>query len=176
MVPASDRSPVLGDYTAPGLMIPRLQGLTPPTVMDELCQALHQVEASLPDLRWTSRAALNRELLTALTLDHGAVFPQVQVPGLARPLFALGRSGQPLQWLVKFYPPIELVFLVLLPKPATAEAERVVETLNRLGRDPEQLNLLRQAPTAEQMWQHLCQVPVVGPPRAPKTRVGRPQA
>jgi mannitol/fructose-specific phosphotransferase system IIA component (Ntr-type) len=152
---------LLSDYTAPALLIPRLQRSTPPAVMEELSQVLHQADNALPDLRCDSRTAIGQELLTSVTLEFGAVFPQVRVAGLQRPRFALGRAAQPLSWLVSFYPPTELVFLALEPEGSTPESERLAETLTRLGRDHARLNELRLARTAEEMFMLLGQFPIV---------------
>ena len=152
---------VLADYTAPALIIPRLERSTPSAVMEELSQVLHQADHALPDLRFDSRAAIGQELLTGLTLEFGAVFPHVRLPGLHRPRFALGRAARPLSWLVNFYPPTELAFLVVEPKSSTPESEQLAETLTRLGRDHARLNELRLARTAEEMFMILGQFALV---------------
>jgi mannitol/fructose-specific phosphotransferase system IIA component (Ntr-type) len=152
---------VLADYTAPPLIIPRLHGTTPSGVIEELSEAMNQADSSVPDLRYESRAAIGRELLTGTTLEFGAVFPHVRLGGLLRPRFALGRTATPLSWLVNSYPPTEIVFLVVEPKNSTPETERLAETLARLGRDHARLNELRLARSAEEIVMLLRQFPIV---------------
>jgi len=153
----------LADYTAPALLVPRLQGCTTPAVMDELSQVLHHADHPMPNLCSDSRAALQRELLTGVDLTYGTVFPRVRVSGIPRPRFALGRTAEPLQWLAKCYPPTELVFLLAEPAASTPESEQLVETLSRLRRGQAILSDVRLARTAEEMLLLLQRVPLVNP-------------
>jgi mannitol/fructose-specific phosphotransferase system IIA component (Ntr-type) len=151
----------LADYTAPAFIIPRLQACTMREVMRELSQTLRETIHALPELDADSSAALQRELLTGVDLTTGAVFPRVRVAGLQCPRFALGRAGEPCQWLARFYPPTDLVFLIAEPNVSTPESDRLVETLTRLRRDQVILNELRLARTAEEMLIALGRFPLV---------------
>jgi len=153
----------LADYTKPELIIPQLTTRATTSAMEELTEALHCQDGSVPHphLLFSSLAALNRELLTSTMLDLGAAFPEVRVAALSRPRFALGRSSEPLPWLAPAFQPIDLVFLTLEPLKADAEVGRLVGTLQDLGRNRLRLDDLRRAATAEEMLVVLAQIPLV---------------
>ncbi len=141
----------LADFTSATLMLPKLQGWSMSEVMRELSQALHQENGSMPDLFKPGLKALNRELLTSMALDFGAVLPQVPLPGLHRPFFALGRTAKPLPWRASFYPPIELVFLVVEPAKNDLQSRQLGEALAHLAKDRLRLGDLRRARNVETM-------------------------
>lgn len=149
MITPNVKARTLADYTASALIIPRLQGSTISAVAEELCSVLQQADPLLPDLRFQSRSAMQRELLTGVDLTCGGVFAHVCAPGVQRPRFSLGRTDQPFQWLAKFYPPTHLVLLVIEPKPSTPEANQLAETLAYLRRQQSFLDELRSSQTAE---------------------------
>ena len=159
----------LADYTSAALIIPQLHSRATATVMQELNDVLHRVEAIVPGHLFSSLAALNRELLTSMSLDFGAAFPQVRVPGLQRPRFAVGRAIEPLPWRASFYPPIELVFLVVEPSKSDLEYKQLIAALHRLAGDRLRLDQLRRARAAEEMLAVLAQWPLTSesPPAKP---------
>lgn len=148
----------LADFTSAALMLPKLQGRSMSEVMRELSQALHLENGSVPDPFNPGLKALNRELLTSRALDFGAVLPQVPLPGLHRPFFALGRTAEPLPWRASFYPPIELVFLVVEPAKNDWQLRQLAEALAHLAKDRLRLDDLRRARNAEEMLAVLEQV------------------
>lgn len=150
----------LADYTSTALIVPQLHSKATATVMQELNGVLHRAEAIVPDHLFSSLVALNRELLTSMSLEFGAAFPQVPVPGLQRPRFAVGRATEPLPWRASFYPPIELVFLVVEPSKSDLEYRQLVAALRRLAADRLRLDELRGARVAEEMLAVLEQVPI----------------
>jgi mannitol/fructose-specific phosphotransferase system IIA component (Ntr-type) len=154
----------LADYTKPELIIPQLTTRATNSVMEELTEALHCQDGSVPHphLFSSSLAALNLELLTSTVLNLGAAFPEVRVAALSRPRFALGRSSEPLPWLAPAFQPVDLVFLTLEPLQANVEVGRLVGTLQDLGRNRLRLDDLRRAATAEEMLVVLAQIPLVG--------------
>jgi len=155
-------APSLADYTSAALIIPRLHEETMHGIMNQLCQVLQQTDGLMQEVLSDSLQALNRELLTGRALDFGACFPSVQVRGLQRPRFALGRTAEPLAWRAKFYPPIEFVFLLVGPDPSTKESQRLAATLSWLGRDRLHLNELGAAHSAEEMQATLARFHLVG--------------
>ena len=131
----------LADYTKPELIIPQLTTRATTSAMEELTEALHCQDVSVPH-------------------PH-LLFSEVRVAALSRPRFALGRSSEPLPWLAPAFQPIDLVFLTLEPLKADAEVGRLVGTLQDLGRNRLRLDDLRRAATAEEMLVVLAQIPLV---------------
>ncbi len=156
----SQKLPTLADYTKPGLIVPQLTTRTTISVMQELTAALYREDSSMPQQSSAMTAALIRELLTSTVLDFGAVFPQVSVRALSNPLFALGRSNEPLGWRASEFPPTEFVFLILQPSNSNPEFEQLVATLHGLGKDPARLDDLRRAASADQMLAVFNQIPL----------------
>jgi PTS system fructose-specific IIC component len=140
----------LAEFTLPELVIPTLTGKTTSAVISELADTLLRVKG-ITRVVHLGLAALNRELLTSTVLDAGAAFPQVKATELASPLFAVGRSPEPLSWRAKSFPPIQLVFLIALPTQAHRYSVRLVDGLGQLARDVNRLERLREAPSAGQM-------------------------
>jgi mannitol/fructose-specific phosphotransferase system IIA component (Ntr-type) len=140
----------LAEFTAHELVVPTLTGMTTSAVISELAGALHRLKG-IPQPFDSGLAALNRELLTSMVLDAGAAFPQVKPAELADPVFALGRSPEPLSWRAKSFPPIQLVFLIGLPARPHRYSQRLVDGLSQLARDIGRLDRLRQVRTARQM-------------------------
>jgi mannitol/fructose-specific phosphotransferase system IIA component (Ntr-type) len=156
--PPSQRS--LADYTSLSLIIPQLHGRMTTAVMQELSEVLHHEEVTVSDHLFRNLAALNRELLTGKSSDFGAAFPQVIVPTLKRPRFALGRSPESLPWRVKWLPAIQLVFLIAGPSKNDLEYQQLVAALRRLGKDRLRLDDLLNAYNGEQMLGLLAQYPM----------------
>jgi len=148
---APDLVQTLADFTDATLMLPKLQGRTMPEVMCELSQALHQQDASVPDILYPSLKALTRELLTSRALDAGSAFPEVRLAEVIHPRFALGRADVPLAWRAVIFPPLEFVFLILQPARPNATCKKLVTGLKRVGTNAQSLARLREARDAHEM-------------------------
>lgn len=157
----------LADFTSAALMLPKLRGRSMAEVINELSQALHQENGSIPDVLYPGLNALNCELLTSLVLDLGAAFPHVSVATLSRSRFALGRAGELFSWRAPAFRQIDLVFLILDPVKADVESRQLVSTLHNLGKNRSRLDNLRSATTAEEMRVVLAQVPLVAASELP---------
>lgn len=160
MTPLENKVPTLASYTTVTLIIPQIYGTTTRAVMDELSQVLHRDDSKVPDVLFSSIAALNRELLTSISLECGVALPQVEVQGLQRPRFALGHAKPSLPWRANIFPPVEFVFLVVEPAKSTPESKQLLAALKRLGSDRLCLDKLRRAQTSEEILAVLSEVPI----------------
>jgi len=85
----------LANYTKPGLILPQLVNRAIAAVMQELAEALHQHNNSVPTehLFSSSVAALHRELLVSRIADLGTTFPHVRVASPSRHRATAGDGG-----------------------------------------------------------------------------------
>jgi mannitol/fructose-specific phosphotransferase system IIA component (Ntr-type) len=125
----------LADFTSPGLMVPRLPGRDPASVIFELSQALRR-ENRVPDLLSFYQAALARESMMGTEMEEGVAFPHARVSGVRELAFALGRADESLVWGRKPAGSTRLVFLIAAPATGSAGYLSLISCLARLGRDP----------------------------------------
>lgn len=146
VVPAAASS--LGEYTRPGLLVPRLRERDTPGIVNELSQAL-QREGVVPDLLPFYHAALNQELLAHTALGCGMAFPHARQNGIKRLQFAFGRAAEPVSWGGKASWPVQFIFLVAVPATDAASYLHLLASLARLGQQPGLLEALRIAESPE---------------------------
>jgi PTS system nitrogen regulatory IIA component len=129
-----ETSSALADFTAPGLIIPRLRGRDVAGVIQELSQVM-QREGCVPDLLPFYDAALNREFLVSTDMEAGMAIPHARLPGLVRLSFALGRSEAPLAWSTRGARPVQIVFLLAVPATDSTQYLLLISGLARLSRE-----------------------------------------
>ncbi len=141
----------LADYTGARLIVPRLRGRDPASVIHELSQALHR-EGWIPDLLTFYHAALNREYLASSELEGGLAFPHALVPGLMRLVFAFGRSSNGVSWRTRADPGVHFVLLIAVP---ATEATHYLSLISGLALLRKQGHLLDQLLAARDAFQIL---------------------
>jgi mannitol/fructose-specific phosphotransferase system IIA component (Ntr-type) len=151
----------LADYTRPSLMVPRLRERETAGVIKELSQLLQQ-EGCVPEVLPFYNEALNREFLVNTATQSGFAFPHARLSGITRMFFALGHSAQPLCWGAKGSVPVSFVFLVAVPATDAAAYLQLLGGLVRLGSALPQLEQLRAAADARQLYQVIQQVKLRG--------------
>lgn len=149
----------LADYSSASLMIPELRGLRSYEVIQELCLAL-QRENRIPDLLPFYHAILNHEFLVSSDTEAGMAIPHAPLAGLREPVFATGRSNEPIYWGAKAMRTVRLVFLIAMPDTDSTQYLLLISSLARLSRDEALMQRLQTVPTAEQMFEILQQVKV----------------
>lgn len=112
-----------------GAFIPRLVASTSARVIEELGHALR---ASIGDLVEPALiAVLEREMVAATGLGDEVAIPHAAVPGLTRPVVALGLSHDGIDFDAPDGRAARIVFLLLLPPKAFEREVRVLAGLAR---------------------------------------------
>lgn len=149
----------LAHFTRVELMLPRLLGTEPASIIHELARAL-QSEGFVPDLLPFYHAALNQELMANSGLDYGIAIPHARLGGITQLQFALGRTPEPVPWGSRSANPAQLIFLLAVPATDAARYLHLLASLARLRQEPGLLAELRKAPDPESMYQVLEQVKI----------------
>ncbi len=161
VVPPSNASTTLADFTSAGLILPSLCGRDVASVIQELAQAM-QREKRVPDLLPFYEAALNREFLVSTDMEAGMAFPHARLPGLKALSFAFGRSDETLLWKARGLSAVRLVFLLAVPASDFPHVLTLISGLARLAKDTRLMESLQTAPDAFQILEVLKQVKLRG--------------
>lgn len=81
----------------------------------ELCACVHS-DLDEQNADEITHAVLAREQEMTTALEGGVAIPHARIAGLKRPVVALGRCGQALEWNSADGKPTQLVFLVITPR------------------------------------------------------------
>lgn len=138
----------LADYSAPGLIVPRLRERDTAGVVKELSHVLHQ-QGRIPDLLAFYHAALNHEFLVNSATDYGIAFPHARLHGVTESCFAFGCTPTPFAWGTRPAAPAQCVFLLAVPATDAAGFLQLLSALARLGQEPAFLDELRALQTGE---------------------------
>ncbi|WP_347302634.1 PTS sugar transporter subunit IIA [Croceibacterium sp. TMG7-5b_MA50] len=93
-----------------------------------------------------------RERLGSTGFGRGVAMPHARIPGLARPVVAVIRLGQPLDFAAADGLPVVLVFGLLSPTNSGATHLHALAALSRLVRDERVQEALLDAPNAEVLY------------------------
>ena len=93
-----------------------------------------------------------RERLGSTGFGRGVAMPHARIPGIARPVVALIRLGQPLDFAAADRLPVALVFGLLSPTNSGATHLHALAALSRLVRDERVYEALLDAPNAEVLY------------------------
>jgi len=147
----------VADYTHASLIIPELRERDPAGIISELSQVL-QRSGCVPDVLPFYHAALNQEMLTSSAVECGLTFPHARLKGIKQLQFAIGRASQPVIWGAKGALPVQFIFLLAVPATNAAPYLHLLDGLASLGKEPEHLAKLRNAPDANAMFAALQKV------------------
>ena len=112
-----------------GCFVPALHALTPAHAIEELGHALRPVIGDLVEAATIS--VLERELVAPTGLGDEVAIPHAAVPGLKRPVVALGLSPAGIDFDAPDARPAKIVFLLLLPPKAYEKEVHVLAALAR---------------------------------------------
>ena len=116
-----------------GAWIKKLEGATVSGVIEQLVSALRPSLGSL-DAR-ALKAVLEREAIASTGLGGGVAVPHAVVPGLSRPLLALGFSPG-VDFKAIDDAPARVVFLLLMPPRAQEQEVRILAQIAQAVIDP----------------------------------------
>jgi Kef-type K+ transport system membrane component KefB/mannitol/fructose-specific phosphotransferase system IIA component (Ntr-type) len=116
-----------------GAFVSELHAGTPNEAIAELVRALGSLLTGMK--RDARDAVLERELVAATGLGDEVAIPHAAVEGLARPLLALGRSTQGIDFDAPDGRPARFVFLLLIPPKEYDEEVRILASIARATYD-----------------------------------------
>jgi tellurite resistance protein TerC len=96
------------------------------------------------DLVW------KRELSLTTAMGRGIALPHARLPGLEKPIVALGRSLKGIAFDAPDHKPVHLIFLILTPLQEPAAQLRLLSRLAALASNPTFLRNLRRAQTPKE--------------------------
>jgi Kef-type K+ transport system membrane component KefB/mannitol/fructose-specific phosphotransferase system IIA component (Ntr-type) len=117
-----------------GAWVPTLGATTAVSAIDELTSAL---QAQLGDLvSGARRAVADREALASTGLGDQVAVPHAVVPGLSRPILALGFAPHGVDFNAPDGQPAKLIFLLLMPPRAQDQEVRILAQIARAAIEP----------------------------------------
>lgn len=116
-----------------GAFISELHAHTPNEAIAELVRALGSLLTGMK--RLARDAVLERELVAATGLGDEVAIPHAAVEGLEKPLLALGRSTQGIDFDAPDGRPARFVFLLLIPPKEYDEEVRILASIARATYD-----------------------------------------
>jgi Kef-type K+ transport system membrane component KefB/mannitol/fructose-specific phosphotransferase system IIA component (Ntr-type) len=116
-----------------GAFVSELHGHTPSETISELVRAFGSLLTGKK--RFARDAVLERELVAATGLGDEVAIPHAAVEGLDRPLLALGRAPQGIDFDAPDGKPARIVFLLLIPPKAYEEEVRILASIARATYD-----------------------------------------
>lgn len=120
----------------------------------QLLQELSQTMASLVamDQRIIFETLLTREKLGSTGIGQGLAIPHGKVPGLTRVYGLFAKLNQPILYDSVDGEPVDLVFVLLAPDHAGADALKALARISRLLREPQTITKLRGTDTPEGLY------------------------
>ena len=112
-----------------GAFVPKLVAATPARAIEELGHALRSAIGDLVEPALI--AVLEREMVAPTGLGDEVAIPHAAVPGLTRPVVALGLAADGIDFDAPDGRPARIVFLLLLPPKAYDREVRVLAGLAR---------------------------------------------
>jgi Kef-type K+ transport system membrane component KefB/mannitol/fructose-specific phosphotransferase system IIA component (Ntr-type) len=116
-----------------GAFVSDLHAKTPSEAIVELVRALGSLLSGIK--RDARDAVLERELVAATGLGDEVAIPHAAVEGLEKPLLALGRSAQGIDFDAPDGRPARIVFLLLIPPKAYDDEVRILGSIARATYD-----------------------------------------
>jgi mannitol/fructose-specific phosphotransferase system IIA component (Ntr-type) len=112
-----------------GAFVPQLEATLPMVAIEEL---VHALSDALGPLAEKARVCvIERELVASTGLGDEIAIPHAAVPGLARPLLALGRAPHGIDFDSADGRPAKIVFLILVPPKAYEEEVQILASIAR---------------------------------------------
>jgi Kef-type K+ transport system membrane component KefB/mannitol/fructose-specific phosphotransferase system IIA component (Ntr-type) len=138
-----------------GAFVSELHGRTPSEAIGELVRALGSLLAGKK--RRARDAVIERELVAPTGLGDEVAIPHAAVDGLERPLLALGRAPQGIDFDAPDGRPARIVFLLLIPPKAYEEEVRILASIARATYDARARDELVAASGLEEVTRVLAQ-------------------
>ncbi len=154
---ANESCRTLADYTAPALMVPRLEGQGVAAVLGELCARLEH-EGRVPNSAAFYAAVMKREQLSSTCLPMGWALPHGRLPGLGQLSFTLARIAHPFAWSAQAKSSVHTVLLFAVPEMEARTYLDLICAVARLSQSSALVERLQHAPDADSMFAVLGEV------------------
>ncbi|HSW62077.1 MAG TPA: cation:proton antiporter [Dissulfurispiraceae bacterium] len=122
----------------------------------ELCACMHS-EIDEHNVDEITQAVLLREQEMTTSIEGGVAIPHARIDGLKRPVVAMGRCGQALDWNSADGKPAQLVFLVITPRENPSIQLQLIRGISCSIADPDVRAKLIQADSASEVMEILRQ-------------------
>lgn len=132
-----------------GAFVSELHAVTPGDAIAELVRAMGSLLAGRK--RIARDAVLERELLAATGVGDEVAIPHAALKGLDRPLLALGRAPQGIDFSAPDGRRARLVFLLLMPPGSSDEEIRILASIARATIDPGARDAIVNAPSLDEL-------------------------
>ncbi|HAM35022.1 MAG TPA: hypothetical protein DEB40_07435 [Elusimicrobia bacterium] len=122
-----------------------------------IAQILSRLKAAVPELNEgeTLKAVLDREAKLSSAVGRGAAVPHARLPGLSRPLIAVGRFSRPVPCPTPDNIPVRLFFLILTPAATPVAQLKILGRIAALLTNENLRRKLLRAKTAEALLETL---------------------
>ena len=131
----------LADLVTPQTVLKDIRTGTKPEVLAELAGRA-AILAHL-DRMTIFRALLDQEATTPSGLGLGVAMPHARFSGLTQPVALFARLGHPIDFHALDKRPVDILFLLLGPDPATTTYLRLLISASRALRDPDVREAMR---------------------------------
>ncbi|HSY22677.1 MAG TPA: cation:proton antiporter [Polyangiaceae bacterium] len=135
-----------------GAWVRRLAATTASAAIEELIEALGRPLGGL-EAR-AARAVRDREAVAPTGLGDEVAIPHAVVPGLERPVLALGASADGIDFNAPDERPAKLIFLLLMPPRAHDQEVRILAQIARAAIEPASRAKLLEAATLAEVFAH----------------------
>jgi len=141
-------------FSAPSLMIPRLEAATRDEAIQELAVRM-QEQGFVDDANKLVDAALKREAIVSTALDHGLAFPHVRGVEGGGLTLGLGISSKGIKFDGHDKMLTKIVFFLVIPTAASAFYLKLLAGLAETFMDAEARKVLTAEEDAEKLWKLL---------------------
>lgn len=143
-------------FSAPGLMIPRLQADDRDGALAEICDVLVREGFADKEANLLEHA-LRREAILSTALDNGLAFPHVRGVEGGGLTLALALKPKGLRFSPNAHRLTRVIFFVVIPAAASAFYLTLLAGLTKTFGEAKNRDKLLDAETPEQLWKALCQ-------------------
>lgn len=141
-------------FSSVRLMVPKLAASTREEAIAELAQTLAR-EGYIENADVVTDLALKREAIIGTAVEHGLAFPHVRDVEGGGLTLALGLKEKGLDFGAPDGKLTKIIFLIVIPTPATAFYLRLLAGLVKTFSETEARRALLECETAAQMWKTL---------------------
>lgn len=144
-------------FSAPGLMIPRLEATDRDGAIAEICHLL-EAKKFIDHGALLSEEALKREAIVSTAVDHGLAFPHVRGVEGGGLTLALGISEKGIKFGGPSRTLTRIVFFMVIPTAASAFYLKLLSGLTHALRKEDAREKLMAEETPEALWKTLIKV------------------
>lgn len=141
-------------FSAPALMIPRLQATDRDGAIAELCHLMEETQF-VDNGELLAEEALKREAIVSTAVDHGLAFPHVRGVEGGGLTLAVGVSEKGIRFGGPSRSLTRIIFFMVIPTAASAFYLKLLSGLTQAFRKDETSDKVTEAETPEALWKAL---------------------